>query len=104
MHSEDACSFHQGYCINDGRTVERLIGSTAKQLVDHRLAGHSYQQGQLEHLQFLQFAHQLIVLLLRLSEAEAWVKDNILHPEVAQLLHLLGEAQQHLPQRRLHRH
>lgn len=91
MDTEYACPFSQGYGIENGSTIERILRSDTQRLIYHRLTRHAHQQRQFHHQQPLQFAQQSEILLHGLAKAEAGVKDDVLLPEITQLLHFIGK-------------
>ena len=96
MHPQDAGSFLQGDGVQYCSAVQCLVGCAIQQFVYHALAAHAHQQRQLKHVQHLLMRQQFVVVVECLGKPIPWVEDDVLLPQVPQLLNLLRKIQHHL--------
>ena len=62
--------------MQDGCSIESRGGSSIQQLINHTFPRHAHKHGQIQHQQFIQLFHQLVILLQCLAEAKTRVNDN----------------------------
>src|SRR3712207_1521726 len=104
VHPKDGRSLLQGDGVEHGGAVKGRLGGTSHELPYHALAGYTHEQWQLKRLQALHLSVDFIILFHGFAEAEARVEDYIFHASVTQLLHFVGESDEHVVKIGLDRH
>ena len=91
VHAQDACSLRKRNHVEGCRSVERFGRCRSEKFVYHRFAGDSNEDGQLQFVENVEAAHQLIILVERLAETESGVDDDVADACFGSFFDLLAE-------------